>query len=96
MSENKAKILLSIYPSAGKNEVVGFAGGVLRVKISAPPIRGKANRELIAFLSQLLNVGKNNINILKGHTSRNKIVAIDDLSQEEVMKRIVITGRSCG
>ena len=68
--------------------MVGFRNGVLQVNVSAPPTKGKANRELITVLSQLLEIGKGSVNIIKGHTNRNKIVAIDGLSQEEVMKRL--------
>ena len=71
-SGNKTKISLRVYPSTNRSEVVGFRNGVLQVNVSAPPTKGKANRELI----------------IKGHTNRNKIVAIDGLSQEEVMKRL--------
>jgi len=85
---DEVKISLRVYPGASRNEVVGFTDGVLRVKVSAPPIRGKANRELITFLSQLLGVGKGRVDIIKGHTTRNKVVAIDGLSREEVMKRL--------
>jgi len=86
---SKAKISLRVYPNATKNEVIGFADGVLRVKIAAPPVKGKANRELLAFLGQLLGIGKGALTIVKGHTNRNKIIAIDDLSQEELLKRLL-------
>ena len=89
ISGSGVTVSLRVYPNARRNELAGFTGGVLRVKVSAPPSKGKANRELITFLSQLLGVGKDSINIIKGHTSRNKVVAIDDLSREEVMKRLL-------
>jgi len=76
--------------------MVGLVDGVLRVKIAAPPIRGKANKELIAFLSRLLGVGKGSVNVIKGHTSRSKVVAIDGLSREEVMKRFLPQSFSSG
>lgn len=85
---SEAKISLRVHPGATRNEVVGFADGVWRVKISAPPVKGKANKELIAFLSQLLGVSQSRLTILKGHTTRNKVVAIEGLSQEEVIKRL--------
>ena len=85
---NEVKISLRVYPNASRNELVGFTDGVLRVKVSAPPIRGKANRELTILLSRLLGVGKDSIDIIKGHTTRNKVVAIGGLSREEVMKRL--------
>ena len=89
ISESKAKISLRVSPNASRNEMVSFTDGVLRVKVSAPPIKGKANKELITFLSQLLGVSKSSVNIIKGHTTRNKVVAIDGLSREEVMKRLL-------
>ncbi len=88
ISENEVKISLRVYPNASRNEMVSFTEGVLRVKVSAPPSKGKANRELITFLSRLLGVGKDSVNIIKGHTTRNKVVVIDGLSREEVMKRL--------
>ena len=89
ISGNEAQISLRVYPNAGRNEMAGFTDEVLRVKISAPPIKGKANRELVTFLSRLLGVSKDSVNIIEGHTIRNKVVAIDGLSREEVMKRLL-------
>jgi len=86
---SEAKISLRVYPGATRNEVVGFADGIWRVKISAPPVKGKANKELIAFLSQILGVSQSTLTILKGHTTRNKVVAIEGLSQEDIMKRLL-------
>ena len=96
ISGNKAKVLLRVYPNAVKNEVVGFTGGMLRVKVAAPPIKGKANKALVTFLSQLLGVDKGKVNITKGHTTRNKVVAVEGLSQEEVMKRLLRKSFSSG
>ena len=89
VSGYEVKIALRVYPNASRNEVAGFADGVLRVKVSAPPIKGKANRELVDFFSQLLGVGKGSINIIKGATSRNKVVAIGGLDREEIMARLL-------
>ena len=88
-SESEAKIAVRVYPNAARNEVVGFKGGVLRVRVSAPPVKGKANEELIAFLSKVLGVSKSRIGITTGHTARNKVIAIDGLSQEDLMRRLL-------
>ena len=88
MSETEAKISLRVYPSAARSEVVSFTNGVLQVRVAAPPVKGQANKELIAFLSQALAVGKGAVTIVKGHTSRSKVIAIDGLSQEDIMKRL--------
>lgn len=68
--------------------MVGFEDGVLRVKIAAPPVKGKANRELVGFLSKLLGVSKGSITIEKGATSRRKLIAIEGLSQAEALRRL--------
>ena len=67
---------------------MGITGGVWQVRVSAPPVKGKANEELITLLSRLLGVGKSRIGISRGHTTRNKVIAISGLSQEDIMKRL--------
>jgi len=84
----KAEILVRVHPNAASNEVVGITDGVWQVRVSAPPVKGKANQELITLLSRLLGVGKSRIDIIRGHTTRNKVIAISGLSQEEIMKRL--------
>ncbi len=81
---------MRVHPNASRNEVVGFSGGVLRVRVAAPPVRGKANKELVAFLSQILGVSKGALTIIHGRASKNKVLAIDGLSQEQIMKRLLL------
>lgn len=85
---SEARISLRVSPNAPKNEVVGFSDGILRVKIAAPPLKGKANRELVAFLSRLLGVSQSSLAIIRGHTSRSKTVAVSGLSQQELLGRL--------
>jgi len=80
---------LRVHPNAPRNEVAGFSGGVLRVRVAAPPVKDKANKELVAFLSQILGVSKGALTIIKGRASKNKVIAIDGLSQEQIMKRLL-------
>ena len=85
---NSSLLSLRVRPNAAHNEVVGFTDGVLEVRIAAPPVKGKANQELIAFLSQVLGVSKSRLNIIKGQTSRHKVIAIAGLSQDEIIRRL--------
>jgi uncharacterized protein (TIGR00251 family) len=61
---------------------------VLQLKIAAPPEKGKANQELIDFLSRLLDVKKSSISIVKGATGRNKYIAVKGLTPGEIVKRL--------
>ena len=70
-------------PGAKKSEIVGWSdvgppnGRVLRVKLKAPPVEGKANRELLAFLSKELGVAKSAVSLGSGAKSRAKAVEIE-------------------
>jgi uncharacterized protein len=82
------RLAVKITPNAGRNEVTGFKEGVLQIKIAAPPEKGKANKELVDFLSERLGIRKSTILIIKGQTSRNKVVSIETLSNEEIIKKL--------
>jgi uncharacterized protein (TIGR00251 family) len=88
MPGSETRISLRVYPHAARSELVGFTDGVLRVKVAAPPVKGQANRELLAFLSEVLAVGKGALTIVKGHTSRSKVIAVDGLSHEDIIRRL--------
>jgi len=88
LNHSTAKITVHVQPNARRNEVVGFEDGVLRVKIAAPPVKGRANRELIEFLSQLLGVSKGSVTIEKGATSRSKVIGVSGLSQDDILNRL--------
>ncbi len=90
--KNKAGISVQVYPGAIRNEIIGFTNNVLLIKISAPPVKGKANREIIAFLSKLLGTKKESISIIKGYTNRNKVIVVDGLSRECALE-LLLTGK---
>jgi uncharacterized protein (TIGR00251 family) len=62
--------------------MLGMHAGEIRAQISAPPTEGKANRELISFLSKLLGVPRSRIRIEKGAGSRHKQVTVEGVAQE--------------
>lgn len=84
--KEKLRISVHVNPNARQNKVVGFQNGLLKVMIAAPPTRGKANQELLRFLSDLLRISKSNLAIEKGATSNKKTVAISGLSQSDVLR----------
>ena len=88
MKKNSTRIVVQVQPNSRKNEIIKFEDGVLKLKISAPPVKGKANKELIVFLSDLLEVGKRNITIEKGLTSKRKGLVIEGLTLDEITSRI--------
>lgn len=83
-----AKIVTQVQPNARQNEVAGFKDGVLHVRIAAPPVGGKANQELLKFLSAILGVSKTSLTIEKGVTSRRKSIGIIGLTLDQIIERI--------
>lgn len=68
---------IRVLPRSSRNEVVGkMADGALKIKLTSPPVDGKANECLVKILSERYKVPKNKIKIVSGLTSKNKTVEI--------------------
>ncbi len=68
---------LQVQPGASRDEIVGLHGERLRVRITAPPVDGKANRHLVDWLASLFDVPRSNVTLLRGDCGRAKTVRID-------------------
>ena len=84
MPENLIKISVRVIPNAPRNQVVGQAEGIWKIKVSAPPEKGKANKELLEFLARKLGLKRAYIVLEKGETARNKIVSFSGISRQEL------------
>jgi len=87
VEKEQVKIMAWVQPNASRNEVLGFIDGVLHIRIAAPPVKGKANQELIKFLSDIWGISKSNITINKGLTGKRKVISISGLTQNQVIER---------
>jgi uncharacterized protein (TIGR00251 family) len=83
-------LALKVIPNAPRNEIVGRLGDAIKVKIHAPPLEGRANDALCEFLAECLNVPRRSVTVLRGDTSRQKIVRVDGLSLAEATLRLGI------
>ena len=85
------EIILKVYlqPKASKNEIVGSYRDGIKVKITAPPVEGKANEALIRFLAKELGVSPSCIEITRGHHSREKTLKISGNMDQELVKKIL-------
>lgn len=70
------QLRLQIKPNARKNEI--SVGNVIVVRIKAPPVDGKANRELIEYLSEVFGIPKSGMEIIRGESSKFKTISISD------------------
>ena len=79
---------LRVQPRASRNAVAGWTGDILNIRLTAPPVEGAANAACLEFLADLLDLPQSQFEILRGERSRNKLVEITGLSQEEVYARL--------
>ena len=77
-----------VLPGASKNEVAGIQEGALKVKLTAPPVEGKANRACIDFLAGLLGLRRSALAIALGEKSRKKTVTVDGITRAELNARL--------
>ena len=81
-------LLLSLYvqPRASRNELAGLHGDSLKLRLTTPPVDGKANKAVIAFLAKLFKIPKSAIIITHGLQSRSKKVRLSGPTEEDVRR----------
>ena len=75
-----------VQPRAAKSAVTGELEGVLKIRLAAPPVEGEANEELIRLLARLFDAPRQGVEILSGHTSKNKVVSVSGISVDEASR----------
>jgi len=86
-AEAAASITLSlrIQPRASKNEIVRLENNGLKIRLTAPPVDGAANEALVRFLADQFKVTRSQVEIVSGHTSRDKIVTISGVDNADTL-----------
>jgi uncharacterized protein (TIGR00251 family) len=85
-TENQDSIIFNVrvIPRSSKSEIVGEHDGDLKVKLSSPPVDGRANKELIKILAKELKVAKSDIEIIGGETSKSKRIQIRTSNKQNI------------
>lgn len=85
-----AAISVRVNPRSPKNEISEILqDGTIKVRLTAPPVDGKANQALIEFIAKVLDVKTNQVDIVAGQTGKDKLITITGLNPEEVQQRIL-------
>jgi len=88
----ETRLTVEVRPRAGRDEIVGWQGAVLRVRVTAPPAGGAANQAVRALLADRLGCARSRIEIVRGHTARTKVVRVMGLALGEVATRLAMSG----
>jgi uncharacterized protein len=94
-----AILRVHVVPNARSDNVVGELaaaslsrgghGGAVKIKLRAPVVEGKANAALVRFLAKQMKLPRHVIVLLRGHNSRDKLIGVDGLNQEDVRHRLL-------
>ncbi|KAF1084809.1 hypothetical protein SPSYN_01979 [Sporotomaculum syntrophicum] len=81
-------IKIRVQPRAANNQVAGVMEGALKIRITAPPVDGAANKACCSFIAELLGVAKGQVTVSQGHTGRNKTVRVEGLTARQVLDKL--------
>lgn len=81
-------LAVKVQPRAARNEIGQPLGGELRVRITAPPVDAAANEALVRYLAEVLDCRRSEVTLIRGHTSRHKVLGIAGLTPETVLARL--------
>lgn len=81
---------VKVVPGSSRNAVCGLLDGMVKVKISAAPEKGKANQCLVGFLAKIIGVKKNAVRIVAGKTNPVKSVEVVGVSGDEVVEKLAL------
>lgn len=82
------RLSLYVQPRASKTAFVGIHDQALKLSLTAAPVEGQANKQVVAFLAGFFKVRKSDIRILRGESSRRKLVCVKNISAEAVRGRL--------
>ena len=78
-----------VQPRASRDEAAGELGGAIKLRITAPPVEGRANEAIRRLLARLVGVSQSAVEIVSGQLSRDKVIRIHNVSAEQVRARLL-------
>jgi len=85
---NIARLPIKVVPGSSKNCIAGWLGETLRIRVIAPPERGKANIAVEKIIAEALGVSNDSVNIVQGPTSARKVVEITGMAESDIRSRL--------
>lgn len=83
------KVDVYVQPGAKRNQIQGERDGLLWVRVSAPPVEGRANQELLRFLADMLGLPRSRLELVRGESSRRKSVLVRGPSPQQVHRSLI-------
>lgn len=87
-TEDGVTFEVKVVPRAKRDEIVGVEGDAVKIRLRAPPVEGRANEALVNLLARTFGVARGDVEILRGETSRHKLVRIRGLTSDKLRKML--------
>src|SRR5437016_3011262 len=85
-----AALAVRVTPRASRNEITEIqTDGTVKVRLTAPPVEGDANKALIVFMAEVLGVPPSKLDIVAGLSGKDKLISVLDMDMDEVHRRVV-------
>jgi uncharacterized protein (TIGR00251 family) len=81
-----ARLAVKVVPGSSRDQIVGWLGNALKIKVAAPPDKGRANEAVVELLAKKLGISPNDIQIQSGHASPSKVLEISHLDDAAVKR----------
>jgi len=88
MSGESALLAVRVQPRAKRDEVVGERAGAVVIRLAAPPVDGKANAALTAFIAKAAGVPRSHVEIVRGASARDKVVRVSGMAERELRRAL--------
>jgi uncharacterized protein len=88
MTGQSALVRIRVQPRAKRDEVAGERGGAIVIRLKAPPVDGKANAALIAFIAKAAGVPRSRVEIVRGASSREKAVRVSGMAEQDLRRAL--------
>lgn len=87
------RLRVRVVPGARRSAVVGRLGDAWKLRVHAPPERGRANAEVVALLADTLGLQREDVRVVTGHAARDKVVELAQISHEDAERLLVSAGK---
>ncbi|TWT62097.1 DUF167 domain-containing protein [Rubinisphaera italica] len=82
------RLHLKVVPSSSRDQIVGWLGEALKIKVKAPPEKGKANASVIELIATKLNIPRESMSLISGETSPVKVIEIQGVDNPQLKQRV--------
>ncbi|MCF8010603.1 MAG: DUF167 domain-containing protein [Clostridiales bacterium] len=84
--ENGVSFKVKVQPRSSKNKIAGLLGDALKLRITAPPVEGEANKACLEYLAKTFKVPKKQVELVSGQSSQNKLIKVYGISKDKLLK----------